>query len=236
MESDSPIKGVVFDIGATLVTGPPVAPNKVIAGLMDGVTPADVSSIIMTRKFEGPEEVCAALEARYGALSKEATTGIVELWDSQASAPREIPGAQEAVLALKARGLKIGFLSDIWCPYYAGVEKVLPEAIAAADAIVLSFNSGSRKPEPGNFIWVLKRMRVTSSQAVMVGDTYTHDIRPALGIGMKAIWVLARQDREAESVDGVQKGELPDPTATVKDIREVPALDIWDSVSTDTTD
>jgi len=215
------VKAAIFDIGATLVTGPPVAPNKVIAALMDGVTPAEVASIIMTTDLDCAEAVCSALESRFRALSERAVEGITELWNSQSSAASEIDGAVRTVLAIKERGLKIGLLSDIWNPYYESVEKALPDVIEAADSIVLSCRTGARKPDTENFRRALAEIGVKPDEAVMIGDTYTHDIRPALEIGMSAVWVLARPEREAESIIGILNGNCPAPTAAVASITEV---------------
>lgn len=220
-------KAAIFDIGATLVTGPPVAPNKVIAALLDGVSPTDVASVIMTTDLASADEVCAALEQRCGAVSADARLAIRDLWDSQLSAPVEIPGATDTVLALKRQGMRIGLLSDIWNPYYAGVRNALPAVIDSADGIVLSCRTGARKPNPDNFLRALEELDVRADEAVMIGDTYSHDILPALTLGMRAVWVLARPEREAEHVIGVLNSELPSPTVTVCDISEVSELPIW---------
>lgn len=221
-------KAAIFDIGATLVTGPPVAPNKVIAGLLGGVEAADVASVIMTRELSCAEDVCRALEARFGTIGDETRLGIAQLWKTQSAAAVELEGASETVLALKRRGVRIGLLSDIWNPYYESVENALPEVVRAADAIVLSCRTGARKPDPANFLTVLDKLGVQPEQAVMIGDTYEHDILPALRLGMRAVWVLARPEREAESIIAVLNGDSPTPTATVSSIAEVAALPLWD--------
>ncbi|MHB9037824.1 MAG: HAD family hydrolase [Armatimonadota bacterium] len=220
----TPVRAVIFDIGATLVTGPPVAPNKVIAELIDGATAAEVGSIIMTTDLRSAGEVCEALTHTFGCIDNDATVGICDLWRSQASAAQALEGAAEAVFALKSRGLKIGLLSDIWNPYYASVENALPHVVEAADAIVLSCRSGSRKPSKDNFELVIKQLGVEPSEAVMIGDTYTHDIQPALELGMRAVWVLARPDREADSIIHILNGERPAPTATVSSISEIATI------------
>jgi FMN phosphatase YigB (HAD superfamily) len=225
--SSRPVRAAIFDIGATLITGPPVAPNKVIAGLMKDVTAAEVASVIMASEFDSPEDVCRALERPFGQMTLECRTGVCELWDAQSSAPVEIDGATETVLALKDKGIRIGLLSDIWSPYYAGVCKAIPEIVDAADAIVLSCREGERKPSNLNFISALTRLEVDADEAVMIGDTYTHDIAPALELGMLAVWVVARPDREAEDIIKVIKHEAPAPTASVARISEVAGLDIF---------
>ncbi|MCE5314398.1 MAG: HAD family hydrolase [Armatimonadota bacterium] len=221
------VKAAIFDIGATLVTGPPVAPNKVIAKYMEGVTAAEIGSVIMTTDLRSPDRVCKALEDKFGCLSKEAAVEIHELWRSQATAAQALDGAAQTVLALKSIGLKIGLLSDIWNPYYASVERALPEVVDTADAIVLSCRSGSRKPSLDNFEFIVEQLGIEPSESVMIGDTYTHDIEPALKLGMRAVWVLARPDRESESIIRILNGECPAPTATVSNISETPTIQLF---------
>lgn len=226
-----PVKVAVFDIGATLVTGPPIAPNKVIASLLNSVTAAEVASVIMTKPLESAEAVCAAIEAEFGSLNEEASIGITELWNSQNSAPVAIKGALEAVSALKSRGFEIGLLSDIWSPYYAGVEKAIPEIIAAADSIVLSYKTGIRKPAKDNFLRSLSELGVQPNEAVMIGDTYTHDILPALQLGMNAVWVLARPERECSEIIRVLNRNSPAPTAAVANISQITELPILSQIA-----
>lgn len=221
---DPSVKAAIFDIGATLVTGPPVAPNKVIAGLLGNISHSDVSSVIMTMEFSSADDVCAELESRFVPLGQNARDGIAQLWRAQCSAPTEIEGASETVCELKRLGLGIGLLSNIWSPYYRGVETAIPKAISASDSIVLSFHIGSRKPEAEPFLIALDQLGVRPEEAVMIGDTYEHDILPAIELGLKTIWVLARPDRESESIVRILNGELPAPTATVGHIGEVPSL------------
>ncbi len=217
------IKAVIFDIGATLVTGPPVAPNKVIAGLLGNATAAEVASVIMTMPLESAEHTCKVLASAFGELSDEARKGIMALWSSQAVAAREIEGASQAVIEIKKLGLSIGLLSDIWTPYYASIERALPEVMQAADAVALSFRTGRRKPDNANFLRVLSDLAVEAHEAVMVGDTYEHDIRPAIEIGMHTVWVIARPDREINAITEVLNGEAPAPSITVQSISEVPS-------------
>lgn len=220
-------KAAIFDIGATLVTGPPIAPNKIIAKLLSGVSHKEISAVIMTTELTCADGVCEALSARFGTIDEDARVGIEQLWDSQATAAEALDGSTETVLELKSRGLKIGLLSDIWNPYYESVEKALPEVIRAANAIVLSCRTGAKKPSTANFLRSLDELGVGPGDAVMIGDTYTHDIQPALELGMRAVWVLARPDREAEQVIKVLNGELPAPTVTVPNISEVAKLSLW---------
>ncbi len=225
--SDPTLKAVVFDIGATLVTGPPVAPNKVIAALIDGASAAEVSSVIMTTELLSAEHACAVLQARFGSLSETAVSGITRLWRSQITAAVGIEGACETAMSIKRRGLKLGLLSDIWNPYYASVQRALPEVVRAADAVVLSCRTGARKPERDNFQAVLDELGLAPGEVVMVGDTYAHDILPAIEMGMPTVWVMARPEREADSIVRILNGENPAPTVTVSHISQVACLKIF---------
>ena len=218
VESLAGIRAVIFDIGATLVTGPPVAPNKVIAGLLGNMTAAEVASVIMTTPLRSVDETLSALEQSFGPIPEQAALGIAELWNAQAQAAIGIEGAVETVLRVKSSGVKIGLLSDIWTPYYLSVERAIPEVIAAADSIVLSFKTGYRKPDQCNFQQALMELAVEPGETVMVGDTYEHDILPAIELGMRAIWVLARPDREHNSIIRVLNGACSPPTLTVTSI------------------
>ena len=73
MGLEFPIEAAIFDIGATLVTGPPVAPNKRIAHLLDGVSETAVGELIMTRPFDSAESVRARMHTA-------ALTSVNALW------------------------------------------------------------------------------------------------------------------------------------------------------------
>ena len=216
------IKGVVFDIGATLVTGPPIAPNKVISKALGCVSHSEVSGVIMTQPTATAEEAVRVVESLVGQMSDEARTAVIQLWTDQCSAPTALPGAVEAVESIKQMDLKIGLLSDIWTPYYIGVEQAIPNVVTAADAIILSCLSGRRKPDLHNFELVCSELDLAPEEIIMVGDTYTHDIAPAIESGMKTIWVLARPDREKQALLEILNGTSPAPSITVDDISCVP--------------
>jgi len=216
------IKGVVFDIGATLVTGPPIAPNKVISKALGCVTHSEVSGVIMTQPTATAQEAVRVVESLVGQMSDEARTAVIQLWTDQCSAPTALPGAVEAVESIKQMDLKIGLLPDIWTPYYIGVEQAIPNVVTAADAVILSCLSGRRKPDLHNFNLVCSELNLAPEEIVMVGDTYTHDIAPAIESGMKTIWVLARPDREKQALLEILNGISPAPSITVDDISCVP--------------
>lgn len=216
------MKAAVFDIGATLVTGPPVAPNKVISRALGNVSHGDISQVIMTQPTSTAEEAVRLVESIVGTMPEDARACILELWTAQCSAPVALPGAVEAVEAVKGMGLKIGLLSDIWTPYYEGVRLAIPEVVEAADATCLSCISGRRKPDLHNFRLICEMLETAPEDIVMVGDTYTHDIAPAIELGMATVWVLARPDREKTQLLDILNGVSRTPSLTVECISDVP--------------
>jgi HAD superfamily hydrolase (TIGR01549 family) len=68
-------------------------------------------------------------------------------------------------------------------------------------ATVSSSDHGLMKPHPSIFIAALQLIGVDASEAVMVGDSFKHDIEGALNVGMRAI-LLNRGDAAAPRVDG----------------------------------
>jgi putative hydrolase of the HAD superfamily len=73
------------------------------------------------------------------------------------------------------------------------------------------------KPHPSIFIAALQLLGVGAAEAVMVGDSFKHDIEGALGVGMRAI-LLNRGDAAAPKVDGDTR------VPVIRSLRELPAL------------
>jgi len=67
------------------------------------------------------------------------------------------------------------------------------------EVIVLSRDIGIRKPSPEIFKFTLQKLRLSSSQAVHVGDSMEKDVLGAKRAGMKAVWI--NRSGEEASVD-----------------------------------
>jgi HAD superfamily hydrolase (TIGR01549 family) len=107
--------------------------------------------------------------------------------------------------ALRARGLKIGLLSNS--------ARDLDEFVAhhglAVDAVLTSRAHGKTKPHETIFRRMLELLDVVAADAVMVGDTIEDDIDGARAVGMQAVLF----DRE---------GRFPD-RERLDDLRGLPA-------------
>jgi putative hydrolase of the HAD superfamily len=99
--------------------------------------------------------------------------------------------------ALRARGLKVGLLSN--------TERDLTDFVAhhglTVDAVLTSRLHGKTKPHETIFRRMLELLDVAAGDAVMVGDTLEDDVEGARAIGMRAILI----DREGVHPDAADR-------------------------------
>jgi len=69
-----------------------------------------------------------------------------------------------------------------------------------------------RKPSPEIFKSTLKALGVSASETVFVGDTVDADIEGAKAVGMKAVYIERRVQKEVENVR---------PDQTIKSLSEL---------------
>jgi HAD superfamily hydrolase (TIGR01549 family) len=97
--------------------------------------------------------------------------------------------ARDVLVDLTSRGIRVGLISnshrclESFQRHFA-LEGLLSAAISSA-----AF--GVMKPDPSIFRAALDRLGVQPGRAVMVGDSFTHDIEGALAAGMRGV-LLAR--------------------------------------------
>ncbi|NMB40792.1 MAG: HAD hydrolase-like protein [Firmicutes bacterium] len=218
-------KAILFDIGSTLVMGPRYSPNKKITeilGLPDAQSP-EIAKIIMRTKFANVDEVCYELNKSYG-MNHAKSQKIKDLWLEQERGVEEIPGATETVLFFKGLGFKVGLISDIWVPYFNSFKHACPKIVANADCLTLSFVEGIKKPSTELVNRALNCLNEKPENTIMVGDTYTEDMSPAIQLGLKTVWVLSRIDREKDSIINVLNGFFPKPDQTISNINDTRKL------------
>ena len=92
-------------------------------------------------------------------------------------------------------------------------------------ATVSSSDHGLMKPHPSIFRAALQLLDVEPAEAVMVGDSATHDVEGALGVGMRAV-LLNRGDSAAPIVAVARPGSGPgdDRVPVIHSLRELTAL------------
>jgi len=220
------VGAVLFDIGSTLVQGPALSPAKVLARLI-GLPDEEkdrVADIIMCRTFDNHHHLYRELQDSFPAAGFSEAE-VKNLWLDQETAPREIPGATGAVRRVKNFGFKVGLVSDIWPPYYRGFLAACPELAAMVDFSCLSYRERMRKPSPAMLEKALRSLGVSADRAWMIGDTYSHDLLPAIKMGMRTVWVLNRPENEHYAMEGILKGRLARPDYIVDNIADLAGID-----------
>ncbi len=213
---------VCFDIGSTLIDGPPVGPARRLAEALS--LPVEsrraLNQLLFTLDFSGPEALAETLTSRYGTEPDLTFGAVSELWRGQAEEAYVLPGAEEALERLRRAGCRLAFISNIWAPFYQGFRRCLPEWADEWPSF-LSFRSGLAKPDTEFYRLALRELGESSEQAVMIGDTYQNDILPARTLGMRTIWLLHRPEKERSDLQRVLDGELPGPDLTFGKIAEL---------------
>ncbi len=111
---------------------------------------------------------------------------------------------------LVARGIRLGLISNSHRPLDSFVSHF---ALDGLFSVTLSSpEHGFMKPHPDIFRTALARMRVAASEAVMVGDSLSHDVRGACRVGMRGVLIARRAAPAATDV------------AVIRSLRELPAL------------
>lgn len=99
---------------------------------------------------------------------------------------RPAPGAREVLSELRARGLKIGVLSNT----FPSILRTL-EATGLADLVdvaVASCTVGVHKPEAGAYLYALQRLGVPA-EAVLFVDDLPENVEAARALGMRAVQI-----------------------------------------------
>jgi putative hydrolase of the HAD superfamily len=122
------------------------------------------------------------------------------------------PGALELLERLRARGLKLGMITN-------GLAETHRDKIAilqledAFDEIFIADEVGLIKPDPRVFVLAAERLGVETHACVMVGDRLDRDVRGGNDAGMFTIWMNVR--------DETIPPEGPHPNAIVTSIADV---------------
>lgn len=214
---------VIFDLGGTLVTGPPKGPATQIAKLvaLSRDHKHALHDALMSTPFTGPDEVTAFLHDLTGDHSPTVREAVEQVWRAQEIAAEPWERAREALEALHRAGSRFAVISNIWPPYLASIRRHFPDFFGAWVAPELQFFScheGHPKPSPVMFERALKTAGVAPARAVMIGDSYREDIAPAAALGIRTIWLMHRPQREVDPLVGVVNGAQPAPTRAVASI------------------
>jgi putative hydrolase of the HAD superfamily len=122
-------------------------------------------------------------------------------------------GAVEAVRELRARGVRLGLVSNTGRTPGRVLRRLLEDAglLPSLDIVVFSDEARVRKPAAAIFRRVLDEAQVPPGRAVHVGDDATADVAGARGVGMRAIHFLPNAAIEEAPADAVLRrfADLP---------------------------
>jgi putative hydrolase of the HAD superfamily len=120
--------------------------------------------------------------------------------------------AVETIRSLRARGLKIGILTN--GPSELQRRKLRRIGIEdEVDAVAVSEEIGASKPDPQAYERAVAMLGLQPAEVAMVGDHVVNDVAGALAAGLAAaVWVERRP------------GELPEGAQLARELAEVPAL------------
>jgi putative hydrolase of the HAD superfamily len=126
--------------------------------------------------------------------------------------PEITPEAAEAVYAIRARGSKLGVISNTGRTPGRVLRRLLDDAdlLPCFDVLAFSDEVGARKPSAEIFRRVLDQAGVDPSGAVHIGDDAVADVAGARGVGMRAIHYVPGGG-DAAPADAVLRrfGDLP---------------------------
>ena len=112
-------------------------------------------------------------------------------WDGYFTGMRLDRSAKPLLRRLKARGIRIGLLTDL-------MEEIQLRKVARLglspylDAVVTSEEVGREKPDRRMFQAILRKLRAAPSSSVMIGDDYHKDIVGGKRAGLATVWIADR--------------------------------------------
>jgi len=212
---------IFFDIGSTLIDGKTSPVSHLVKELkLPESAKSSISDFLFSTQIEQPKEIVKFLHQRFNVANDLASPLVTDLWEAQFRDAVAIPGAIETIKRFEAIGITIGYISNIWLPFYRGFKREFPDKSLKHQSF-LSFRMGLSKPDTAIYQSALNAVNESPENAIMVGDTYTNDIAPAMAIGMKTVWILHRPEREKKDLVRVLNHKAPKPHLTLAHIGEL---------------
>ena len=129
-------------------------------------------------------------------------TQIDELW-WECSHVQVFPDSEPTLSGLKAKGLKLGLVSN---GFKQDLDRVLDELDLEKwfETIVCIDSCNCAKPDKRIFLYALDKLGIKPGEAIFVGDSVLHDYDGALGVGIKP-YLIDREDKPKSRFDTIAK-------------------------------
>lgn len=243
------IRGVLFDLGGTLHTvdspeGRDVwFANRLLERLADYGIMIDTSPETLAKKLHEngeaykhasekglrelpPVEIWSGWYLRDWAVSYEQLEPIAEelsfLYDYERVRVIRRPYIKETLDALRSQGMKLGLISNIIslsvAPHFLeeyGVRNYM-------DCIVLSSETGIRKPSAEIFRAAEKKLGLGPEELAYVGDTLSRDVMGVRNAGWK-LMIQIKNPSAAKRDKGLETKDLK-PDYLIESLNEIPAI------------
>jgi len=219
---------ILFDIGATLMDGPGEVPARRLAEVLTGDREGneraghrDIRRLLFGSPYRDADELAARLCDALALPLANVRPHLLDLWHRQKDEGHALPGAADALRSFQQARWQVGFVSNIWLPYFEAFRSCFPEAGDGESGFFLSFREGLEKPAVELYERALSWTGERPENVVMVGDSYGDDIAPAQALGMRTVWVLSRPEKERRAIVEVLRGATMAPDWTVESIDAV---------------
>lgn len=133
-------------------------------------------------------------------------------FDTALDHARPMPHAHEVLEALRARGMKVGIVTNGWVdPQTRCLDRC--DLTGRVDDVVISRAVGLSKPDPGIYALALERLGVPAAETWFVGDSPRNDVAGPQAAGLRAAFLPTGH---------ALNGERPD--AVLRNLRDVLSL------------
>ena len=202
-------KAVIFDFFGTLVDSSTRKAYENVAREMAAVLGAppdafarlwfDTAEMRMTGVLKSPEgnikHICQHLHVACTDEQVKRASEIRTNFTVEALKPR--PDTLETLADLRARGLKIGLISDCSSEVPAAWDNTpFAELI---DAAIFSCSVGMKKPDPRIFRTTTEQLGVKPQECLYVGDGSSHELTGAKKVGMHPVLIRVPYEKGGDA-------------------------------------
>jgi FMN phosphatase YigB (HAD superfamily) len=226
---DRPI--LIFDLGGTLMEGPDISPaSRFIRELEMGEESKDtINSFLFTENITEVDTLVKQFLKHFPNLNDGHIEKIENIWTTQFDDGFVLPGVFELLDAVRQADYRAGIISNIWHPYFTCFKNLFAEYLDLFDVVTLSHREGVEKPHHMLFTKTIDFFcqKFNNSQPIkpqnicMIGDSYHHDIAPALELGLRTVWVLSKPSREIQFLEEISQDRMKPAHLTVSTIKQL---------------
>lgn len=167
--------------------------------------------------------------AEFGIVVSESDMAIIDAqWDltRRAVLLDPPPSTVDTLRALRARGLRLGVLSNTHASELRAWEQ--SPIASLVDVVALSYEIGVCKPDPAAYRHVLDRLHVSAARAAYVGDGSSNELVGARTAGFGLVVLAEEASRRWAAADLPQLRAQADASVVLLD-ELVPLIEQWSS-------